>query len=80
MTNVKKGRGAVSILLAILLAVAALLASFAAGAKDLAVGDAAPNVRFQGSDGAVVTLAELLEKGGREGILLAWFPKAFTPG
>jgi peroxiredoxin Q/BCP len=74
--KVTKGRGAVPMLLVL----GALLVSFAAGAKELAVGDAAPNILLQGSDGTVVTLAELLEKGGREGIILAWFPKAFTPG
>ncbi len=51
--------------------------SGAAGAE-LAVGDPAPDFSLQGSDGATYSLASLLEEN--QGIVLAWFPKAFTPG
>lgn len=44
---------------------------------DLGVGSRAPDFALQGSDGKIWTLAEL---AGKEGLVLAWFPKAFTPG
>lgn len=44
---------------------------------DLAVGSPAPGFSLQGSDGKSYTLAEFV---GKEGVVLAWFPKAFTPG
>ena len=37
----------------------------------------APDFALQGSDGKTWTLAEF---AGKEGVVLAWFPKAFTPG
>jgi peroxiredoxin len=43
------------------------------------VGDRAPEFEFQGSDGELYTLKGLLS-GGKRGIVLAFFPKAFTPG
>ena len=48
-----------------------------ARAEDLAVGSVAPDFALQGSDGKIWTLAEFK---GKEGVVLAWFPKAFTPG
>lgn len=51
-------------------------ASPAAGA-DLAVGADAPGFALPGSDGAVHALAD---HAGKRGVVLAWFPKAFTPG
>jgi hypothetical protein len=45
---------------------------------DLEVGDAAPAFSLAGSDGQTYTLESLLEK--HQGVVLAWFPKAFTPG
>ena len=67
------------------LALAICLVSTALGvatvrAAALAVGDAAPDFELQGSDGAIYRLNDLLAKGGKQGIVLAWFPKAFTPG
>ena len=44
-----------------------------------AVGEAAPDFTLAGSDGQTYTLRGLLADGDR-GIVLAWFPKAFTPG
>lgn len=52
---------------------------FPAGASAApAVGDAAPAFDLMGSDGARYTLEGLLED--HKGVVLAWFPKAFTPG
>lgn len=45
---------------------------------ELAVGDPAPAFELTGSDGTSYTLDGLLET--HEGVVLAWFPKAFTPG
>ena len=50
-----------------------------AGAKGLKEGDAAPAFSLTGSDGNTYTLEGLLA-AGKPGIVLAWFPKAFTPG
>ena len=47
-------------------------------AADLSVGDAAPPFDLTGSDGKTYTLEGLL--AAHEGVVLAWFPKAFTPG
>jgi hypothetical protein len=60
---------------------ASLLATFLPGmaSAELAEGDAAPNFVFQGSDGNQYSLAGLLESG-TQGIVLAFFPRAFTPG
>lgn len=46
----------------------------------LAVGDIAPQFELQGSDGKLYRLVDLLAEGGVDGIVLAWFPKAFTHG
>jgi len=46
-----------------------------AHAADLAVGSPAPAFSLQGSDGKTYTLAQF---AGKEGVVLAWFPKAFT--
>ncbi len=43
----------------------------------LEVGEKSPNFELQGSDGRVHRLADYL---GKREIVLAWFPKAFTPG
>lgn len=44
---------------------------------ELAVGQPAPSFALQGSDGQVHRSADL---AGKRGFVLAWFPKAFTPG
>jgi peroxiredoxin Q/BCP len=41
------------------------------------VGSKAPDFSLQGSDGSSVSLAQFL---GKRELVLAWFPKAFTPG
>ena len=46
-------------------------------AAELAVGDRAPAFALPGTDGEIHRLADSV---GRRGVVLAWFPKAFTPG
>jgi peroxiredoxin Q/BCP len=46
-------------------------------AESPAPGSKAPPFSLQGSDGRTHTLAEY---AGKRGVVLAWFPKAFTPG
>ena len=48
-----------------------------AAAAELKPGDAAPNFKLLGSDGKTHELAEILKQ---RAVVLAWFPKAFTPG
>ena len=47
------------------------------GATALKVGDKAPDFTLPDTDGRPVTLSHLLEKGP---VILAFYPKAFTPG
>jgi peroxiredoxin Q/BCP len=53
------------------------LAALPASAGDLKVGDQAPNFKLQASDGKTYQLADFK---GKESVVLAWFPKAFTQG
>jgi peroxiredoxin Q/BCP len=46
-------------------------------ATDLKPGDPAPDFDLPGSDGKTYRLADYR---GKEAVVLAWFPKAFTPG
>jgi len=55
----------------------AWLMTLPASAGELKVGDAAPDFTLQASDGKTYTLADFR---GRQAIVLAWFPKANTPG
>jgi peroxiredoxin Q/BCP len=48
-----------------------------AAAADLKVGDKAPDFTLQASDGKTYRLTEF---AGKEAVVLAWFPKAFTQG
>ncbi len=48
-----------------------------APAVELKVGDMAPAFSAPGSDGKTHTLAE---SKGKQAVVLAWFPKAFTAG
>lgn len=54
-----------------------LLAPGAVHAADLAPGAKAPDFALAGSDGREHRLADYV---GKQGVVLAWFPKAFTPG
>lgn len=49
----------------------------AAGAHALEVGQRAPDFALRGSDGKTYRLGDFV---GKHGFVLAWFPKAFTPG
>ena len=44
---------------------------------DLKVGDAAPDFALQGSDGKTYKLSEFR---GKQAVVIAWYPKAFTGG
>ena len=44
---------------------------------DLAVGDDAPDFSMVGSDGKTYTLADFK---GKQAMVMAWYPKAFTGG
>ena len=46
-------------------------------AVELKPGDKAPDFSLPGSDGKTYTLADFR---GKQAVVLAWFPKAFTPG
>jgi peroxiredoxin Q/BCP len=46
-------------------------------AAELQVGDDAPNFKLQASDGKTYQLSDFK---GKQAVVLAWFPKAFTQG
>ncbi len=52
-------------------------ASAAAATPSLGRGDKAPDFSLEGSDGKTHTLAE---HAGKDVVVVAWFPKAFTGG
>ena len=57
-----------------------LAAVFAVGllsAAELKVGDAAPDFSLQGSDGKTYKLSAYK---GKQAVVIAWYPKAFTGG
>ena len=56
---------------------AALAGTAQAGPVALKVGDVAPNFSLGASDGKTYTLADFK---GKQAVVLAWFPKAFTTG
>lgn len=53
------------------------LAAVPASAGDLKVGDMAPDFTLKASDGKTYALADFK---GKQAVVLAWFPKAFTQG
>ena len=53
------------------------LAALPATAGELKVGDPAPDFKLQATDGKTYTLSSFK---GKQPIVLAWFPKAFTQG
>src|SRR6266496_3530911 len=67
---------AVVILAGLILAGLAMAAA-PASAGDLKVGDQAPNFKLQATDGKTYELSNFK---GKESVVLAWFPKAFTQG
>ncbi|HYE30177.1 MAG TPA: peroxiredoxin family protein [Methylomirabilota bacterium] len=64
------------IIIMAMLAASTLLGAVAHGAE-LKVGDPAPEFELQGSDGKTHKLSDYK---GKKAVVLAWFPKAFTPG
>lgn len=63
--------------MATVLGVAMLALAVPARAADLKVGDMAPNFKLQASDGKTYQLSDFK---GKQAIVLAWFPKAYTRG
>jgi len=61
------------------LGLAAIVAvtSLPLAAADLKAGDVAPDFQLQASDGKTYKLSDFK---GKKTVVLAWFPKAFTPG
>ena len=53
------------------------LAAVGASAADLKEGDPAPDFTLQASDGKTYSLADFR---GRQAVVIAWFPRAFTSG
>jgi len=58
-------------------ALAVVVPARARAAEELKPGDAAPDFSLTGSDGKTYRLADFK---GKQAVVLAWFPKAFTPG
>lgn len=58
-------------------ALSLLLLAASASAADLKVGDTAPAFKFVDASGKEYTLESFKES---DGVVIAWFPKAFTPG
>lgn len=56
---------------------ACILFSISTISFSLEVGDAAPNFTLEGTDGNTYTLSQFK---GKEAVVIAWFPKAFTRG
>jgi thioredoxin-dependent peroxiredoxin len=54
-----------------------LVAVSPADAADLKVGDKAPDFSLKGSDGKTYTLEDFK---GKQAVVIAWYPKAFTGG
>jgi peroxiredoxin Q/BCP len=48
-----------------------------AAAAELKTGDKAPDFKLPGSDGKTYQLADY---AGKQVVVIAWFPKAFTGG
>lgn len=55
----------------------AALVALPAFAADLSVGDMAPGFELEATDGNVYRLSDF---AGRQAVVLAWFPKAYTRG
>lgn len=53
------------------------LAAVPASAGELKVGDMAPDFKLQATDGKTYTLSSFK---GKQAVVVAWFPKAFTQG
>ena len=58
-------------------AAGALVSCVLSPAAELKPGDTAPDFSLGGSDGKTYTLSDFK---GKQAVVLAWFPKAFTGG
>ena len=76
MKRIIRSRGVRSLWIG-LMGLGALLAGRGAVLAGLEGGDAAPDFTLRGSDGRLHSLSDYR---GRKAVVLAWFPKAFTPG
>jgi peroxiredoxin Q/BCP len=65
------------VVLTVLTLAGLVFAAVPAAAGDLKVGDQAPNFKLQATDGKTYQLTDFK---GKESVVLAWFPKAFTQG
>jgi peroxiredoxin Q/BCP len=63
--------------LLVLFALTLFAGSATAADEALKVGDAAPEFELQGSDGKVHKLSDYK---GKQAVVVAWYPRAFTPG
>ena len=54
-----------------------ILSAVSVQAGELSVGDTAPDFTLQGSDGGTYTLSDYK---GKQAVVIAWFPKAYTSG
>jgi len=73
----KNHRGSVRIFVVGAAIVGFISTSVFAGSSDLTIGDQAPDFELPGSDDATYRLADFR---GKQVVVLAWFPKAFTGG
>jgi peroxiredoxin Q/BCP len=71
------GAGSLPVLATGVQVFAAVVLVACAAAAELSVGDPAPDFALPGTDGTIHRLADSV---GTRGVVLAWFPKAFTPG
>ena len=60
-----------------LAACVALALTTTANAEELKVGDPAPDFQLVGSDGKTYKLSDFK---GKQAVVVAWYPKAFTGG
>ncbi|MFT4590105.1 MAG: peroxiredoxin Q/BCP [Candidatus Binatia bacterium] len=64
--------------LSAIVATVAMLGGFAASAHaEVKVGDMAPDFSLKGSDGKTYKLSDFK---GKQAVVIAWYPKAFTGG
>jgi hypothetical protein len=65
---------------ALALILAGLIAPYAALAAAPEIGEPAPEFRFEGEGGPFLLSDYIGENARKHGVVIAWFPKAFTAG